>query len=182
MRRLIGDGLAEIPWYEAEPERLEREVLAMRRVAPDLTWDPVVGEGGGWAGELPLWPFARPQPARLHEAVTKGLGVSIKLRQSHPAVEPGIVPRDPEPSIAYRTMHSWHLRGDGSLCLLQVASDWSGREPVADLATKAAGWHLEYLLMDTGIVQRMTLGGIASSRKYDAFIARYITRRLEGAA
>ena len=70
--------------------------------------------------------------------------------------------------------HDWHVRGDGSLCLLQVPADWTGRRPVADLAIKAAGWHLEYLLMEAAIVPKMTLGGIATSQKYDAFLTRLI--------
>jgi hypothetical protein len=179
MSILTGKDLAVEPWYTAEPARFARDRAAVSAIAPGLHWDPLMGDAGAWTGALPLWPFDRPEPLGLRTAVERGLVVSIEPRQAHPAVEPSVYPKDPEPSVGYRTMHNWHLRGDGSLCLLQLASDWTARESVADLAVMASGWYLEYLLMDDGIVRTMTLGGIASSRKYDAFLKRYVSRQLD---
>lgn len=175
MKQLLGDDLPRIAWYDAEPGRLAVELAAMHAIAADLEWRHGATSGAGeWAGPLPLWPFARPMPAGLDRAISERFRVVITLDEAHPATEPSIHPVQPTPSVHHRLAHRWHVRGDGSLCLLQVPADWTGREPVADLAVKAAGWYLEYLLLEAGIVSTMTLGGIAVSPKYDAFLTRLI--------
>ena len=177
MKQLLGRDLDRLSWHQAEPVRLERELAAMAEVAPGLVWDPGLSAGGAWSGPLPLWPFDRASPAGLDQAVPTPMHAIIRPFAAHPAVEPCVYPLDPSPSVAYRTAHTWHLRGDGSLCLLQVASDWTGRDLCAQLAIKASGWYLEYRLLDAGIVSKMTLGGIAATAKYDAFLHRLIDNR-----
>lgn len=173
MKRLSGRGLPRVRWHEAEPERLAAELAAMDAVAPALEWDFDGPYGGGaWVGELPLWPFERAMPVGLDLAITERFRVAITLDQSFPATEPSVHPINPEPSIQHRLDHSWHLRGDGCLCLLQVPADWTGRDHAADLAIKAAGWYLEYLLLEAGLVKTMSLGGLAASMRYDAFVTR----------
>jgi hypothetical protein len=70
----------------------------------------------------------------------------------------------------YRTQQDWHVNGDGSLCLLQEAQDWSPTGTAADLVVKAAGWFLEYLLMEQGRIPAMTTNGIATDDSLDALL------------
>jgi hypothetical protein len=85
---------------------------------------------------------------------------------------PSVWPVDPEPSIEQRTQHSWHVNGDGSLCLLEGAAAWTAREAAAELVVKAAGWFIEYLLMSAGVITRMTSAGLAADPSMDAIITR----------
>lgn len=64
-------------------------------------------------------------------------------------------------------MQQWHVMGDGSLCLLRNAGEWTGRDLAAELVVKAAGWHLEYLLLEAGAIDAMTVKGIAESDELD---------------
>jgi hypothetical protein len=159
--------LAGLPWFEAEPARLAAEQAAMAAVAPELGWTDQV-PGGGWVGLAPVWPFPRPRPSGL-EGVLAGrrLRLGVVCSQAHPMVAPKLWPLDPEPEIAQRTVHDWHVNGDGSLCLLQMAAAWTGAELAAELVVKAAGWFLEFLLMQAGVVQAMTSNGIAGSDALD---------------
>lgn len=137
----------------------------MAAVAPDLAWD----EGAAtWTGEVPHWPFVRPRPASL-EAFLCGrrLFARVEYSQAFPMVAPRIVPLDPEPDPMVRTRHDWHVNGDGSLCLLQHASDWDGTGTAAELVVKAAGWFLEYLLMEASRIEHMSEAGIVNDDSFD---------------
>jgi hypothetical protein len=85
-------------------------------------------------------------------------------------VEPKLFPLDPDPPRDRRIVHSWHLNGDGSLCLLQTADAWTGRETAADLVAKASGWFIEYLLRERGAIEAMTERGIHSDDSLDGKI------------
>jgi hypothetical protein len=63
--------------------------------------------------------------------------------------------------------------GDGSLCLLQTADLWTGRETAADLVIKASGWFVEYLLMEAGAIERMTLSGLNADISLDETIRNF---------
>jgi hypothetical protein len=157
-------------WLEAEPERAQRESDEMTRVAPDMAWlddDPA----GGWEGLAPIWPFERSKPAGLDNLLE---GQRLRLRvfysQGFPMVQPLLVPLDPDPPRDRRILHSWHLNGDGSLCLLQTAYAWDGRETAADLVVKASGWFIEYLLREREAIEAMTENGISADTSLDRVI------------
>lgn len=154
-------------WLAAEPTRVLREREAMSDVAPELRWcdeDPA----GGWEGIVPIWPFKRSVPVDLERFLDgRRLKIRIQYLQSFPMVEPKFWPLDPEPAIVHRTDARWHVLGDGALCLFQDASDWTGSETAADLIAKAAGWFLEFLLMQKGAIEEMTEGGIAVDPSLD---------------
>lgn len=155
---------------EAEPERFEAERGAMAAVAADMEWlddEPA----GGWEGRVPAWPFERAVPLGLDELLEgRRLRVRVHYRQAFPSVEPTLEPIDPEPPIERRILHSWHLNGDGTLCLLRTADLWTGRESAADLVVKASGWFIEYLLMERGAIEHMTENGINHDDSLDAII------------
>jgi len=159
-----------VSWLDAEPQQLAREKNAMAQVAPELAWvddDPA----GGWAGVVPPWPFARPQPEQLEEFLDgRRLRIRVEYSQAHPMVEPTVRPIEPEPDPMYRTQQDWHVNGDGSLCLLQQARDWSPTDTAADLVVKAAGWFLEYLLMEQGRITAMTTRGIVTDDSLDELL------------
>jgi hypothetical protein len=157
-------------WLAAEPERLARERAAMAEVAAEMEWldEPL----GGWEGRAPMWPFPRPAPAGLDFLLDGGrLRLRVEYSPAFPMVEPRLVPVDPEPPAFHRTDHRWHLNGDGSLCLLQTADTWSGRETAADLLVKASGWFIEYLLLERGLIEGMTENGIYTDDSLDGLIA-----------
>lgn len=151
---------------EAEPERLQWELSRMEAIAPNLVWEP---GPGAWTGFAPLWPFDREEPRDL-EAFTAGRRFRLKVMptSAHPATAPVLLPLDPEPTLDQCTLHRWHVNGNGSLCLLQNASDWTGEEPCSELVVKAAGWFIEYLLVERGCVEAMTEQGIVSSDALDS--------------
>lgn len=168
------DELGRESWLAAESTRVVKEREAMSGIAPDLRWcdeDPA----GGWDGIVPIWPFDRSAPPDL-DAFLDGrrLKVRIQYLQSFPMVEPKFWPIDPEPEIVHRTDARWHVLGDGALCLFQDASDWTGRETAAELIPKAAGWFLEFLLMQRGVIEEMTEEGIAVDPSLDRlFVAHH---------
>lgn len=176
--RLDGKDRQKIPWYDAEPGRLHLEQLKMRGVAPNLDWvtsfpkdSPAahLGNVGGWQGRLPVWPFDRHIPKGVQEWLPEGMKVVIACSPAHPVVTPKIWPLDPEPGPEYRVNHSWHLNGDGTLCLFLDNYDWTGREFVSELVHKAAGWFLEYHLMkEDPDVKVMTSRGIACCDSFDS--------------
>jgi hypothetical protein len=154
-------------WLEAEPARAEAEKAAMTLIAPELEWvddDPA----GGWAGLVPKWPFARPAPSELDDFLDgRCLRVRVEYSQAYPMVEPKLWPCDPHPSPLVRSRHDWHVNGDGSICMLRSAAEWDGTEMAAELVVKAAGWFLEYLLMEDNRIQQMTPNGIVSDNVLD---------------
>lgn len=152
-----------LSWMEDDPARLERELAAMPVVAPDLVWN-----GRAWTGHPPLWPFERPSPDGLTAFVKdRRLTVEVTYYESFPMVAPRFMPIDPEPDIAVRTRHEWHVNGDGSLCLFQNFTDWDPYSTAADLMPKASGWFLEYLLLASGRIDAMSGAGIVNDGQHD---------------
>jgi hypothetical protein len=159
-------------WRESEPRRFERDRREIAERFPELLWFDA--GAGGWRGRLPVWPFTRPSPPGL-EALTSGLGLEVELRyfESYPMTPPLIYPLDPEPELMLRTQHRWHLSGDGSLCQLISAGQWSGRESVIDLLLKAASWRVEYALMRKEVLKAMSENGIVDDPVHDELIAKF---------
>lgn len=160
----------QLRWFDAEPARLAAEQAAMAAVAPELAWSDTT-PGGGWEGLAPVWPFPRPRPGGLDGFLAgRRLRLRVACSQAHPMAAPKLWPLDPEPEIAQRTVHDWHVNGDGSLCLLQTAAAWTGVELSAELVVKAAGWFIEYLLLTDGRIEEMTSAGIATDPCLDGLI------------
>ena len=160
-------------WLEAEPERVEAERLEMARLAPEMAWLDDES-AGGWEGIAPKWPFGRAEPDGLDNLLAgRRLRLRVEYSQAYPMVEPTLIPLDPEPPIERRVLHSWHVKGDGSLCLLQTATDWTGRDTAADLVVKASGWFIEYLLFDCGAVTTMTEDGLFADDSLDKLIEEW---------
>jgi len=169
MRRRAEVANERIPWTAAEPSRFAAELQAMAAVAPGLAWDERVG---AWVGAAPEWPFPRPRPGGLDEFLDgRRLLARVEYSQAFPMVAPRVVPISPEPDPMVRTQHEWHVNGDGSLCLLQRASDWDGAGAAAELVVKASGWFLEYLLMEAGRIDRMSEAGIVNDDSRDHLFA-----------
>lgn len=162
------DQRSPIPWTEAEPTRFEVELAAMTAIAPKLVWDDALLL---WEGLVPAWPFARPQPPEL-DAFLGGRRFTAQVihSQAFPMVPARVIPLEPEPPLEARTMHAWHVNGDGSLCLLRSAAAWDGTETAAELVVKAAGWFIELRLMQTGQIEAMSARGIASDDSFDHLI------------
>lgn len=157
-------------WLEAEPARLACEHDAMAKIAPEMVW-LADKAAGGWQGLAPAWPIPRPAPKGLERLLAgRQLRVGVCYSQAFPSVEPRLVPLDPEPPIERRILESWHLNGDGTLCLLRTADLWTGHETAADLIVKASGWFIEYLLMERGAIERMSDNGIYDDESRDEVI------------
>lgn len=138
---------------------------------PDLAWSDA--GAGQWSGVLPVWPFERANPGGALMAET-GLDFTLDYPEAYPMVPPQVWPKNPEPALGERTMHKWHTNGDGSLCLLQNASLWSGRETVVGLLMKAAGWRVEYALVKADLASEMSSNGIVSDASRDESIAAWL--------
>lgn len=173
-----------ISWSEAEPRRLGREREAMSDLGTEMVWsDEVLHRGRrhyGWLGVVPLWAAERSQPPGLKELLgERRLTLAIAYPEGFPMIPPVLIPRDPSGNplvpIAYRTMHEWHVMGDGSLCLLQSAIAWRPTFTAAELLAEAPGWFAEYLLMEEGRIKQMTEKGIGVDRSLDELIATYAT-------
>lgn len=158
-----------ITWWECEPRRLERDQREVQASCPGLTWDPL--RAGAWQGSLPVWPFDRSEPPRLRDLVgNKGMPIRVLYTHAYPMVPPAIFPLDPQPELIEYTQTRFHVLGDGSLCLFQDNSVWTGRESIVDLLLKAVGWRVEYALMKSGVVEAMTINGIVSDDSRDCLI------------
>jgi hypothetical protein len=152
-----------VSWLDAEAVRVERERDAMHRVAPEFDWT-----GAGWKGTPPVWPFERAVPDQLDAFLgERRFQLDIVYLESFPMVPPRFLPVDPEPDLRVRTMHAWHVNGDGSLCLFQNTTDWNPWTTAADLLPKASGWFLEYLLLMDDRIEHMTVNGIAGDSSLD---------------
>jgi hypothetical protein len=157
-----------VHWAEAEPARFAAEKAAMQLVAPDLAWDSTAA---CWEGYAPRWPFDRSPPLRLREYLAgRSFRIRVEYSEAFPMVAPFIWPLDPRPDPRYWTDHDWHLNGDGTLCLLQSASDWDGVGTAGDLVAKASGWFLEHLLMEDGRIEHMAIHGIANDPVFDLLL------------
>ena len=164
------DELPRRSWVDAEPRRVVAERDAMTAIAPELVWDEE-SPSGGWTGLAPVWPFDRQAPATLAAFLDgRRLTVRVDYPQAFPLAEPIVRPLDPEPEWYTRTDHRWHVNGDGSLCLLQRAGDWTGQEHAAELVRKASGWFLEFLLMQADVVEEMTEAGLAEDDSRDGLL------------
>jgi len=167
-------------WWQGEPGLLRRETSAMSALAPDLRWQPQ--GAGSWEGLAPLWPFERPVPEGLN-TLTGGRRLLVHVAYGHafPMAPPSVWSLEPEPELAHRLDHAWHVNGDGSLCLLSSAAAWSGREPAAELVAKAAGWFIEFLMFSRGLIEAMTSTGVGVDISLDALINRTRTDQEPGA-
>ncbi|WP_280403773.1 hypothetical protein [Nocardia brasiliensis] len=163
-------------WWLHEPRRLSVDRSEVASDFPGLVWTP---EGAGqWDGELPLWPFDRPQPAGLDQWLGgRGLRVHVQCGEAYPVVAPRLFALDPEPGLHQRLLHRWHVNSDGSLCLLADPTRWTNRMPLGALLSKAAGWRIEYELMVAEAVESMTDNGIVSDDALDAMIEQMARRR-----
>jgi len=168
------EGRARVAWYDVEPAALEREKRAMPLVAPGLEWVDDL-PAGGWRGSVPVWPFERRVPPEL-DAFLGGvrLIVEVVYSQAHPMAPPRVRPLEPEPSWSARTQHIWHVNGDGTLCLMQATDDWHPTDTAADLIVKAAGWYLEFQLMERGVIGAMTERGLVYDDGLDHLLSPYI--------
>lgn len=176
-------------WCEAEPLRLERDRAEIRLFAPSLRYvSPQASIGcagyihGGWEGALPLWPFERPEPEGLELLVPRGLEIRLCYSAAYPVVQPEIFPICPEPSLFERSQASWHVLPGGALCLLQSDGAWLPETSIVDLLLKAAGWNVEYALMQAGAIDEMTTCGIVNDPSRDRLlsIARELGRPGDG--
>lgn len=169
MRSARASVAGAISWFVSEPARLARDRAEVAEAFPALSW---IAEGaGGFDGALPLWPFTRPRPDALEQLTgAHGLDLELRYAQAYPMVAPSIRPLDPHPSVEKWTLHDWHINGDGTLCLLQAHVLWDPNASVVDLLLKAAGWRIEYALMQAHAIDAMSLNGIVSDPSFDALI------------
>jgi hypothetical protein len=171
--------ITPIYWTEDEPKRLARDLADVAAVAPDMHFQaPGILGGtehhGMWAGQLPVWPLARPEPDGLDALVPRGLECMALCSASHPMIPPQVRPISPEPLLLERSQHKWHVAPAGVLCLMQSAGDWDPSDSVADLLVKAAAWRVEYALMKAGVIEAMSLSGIVSDASFDHLIAKAV--------
>jgi hypothetical protein len=156
-------------WWQDEPGRLERDLDDLAAAGFDLTWSPV--GSGRLDGRLTAWPLDRAAPDGLDELLpTGGLLVQVEFGHGYPMVCPRVYPEDPKPPLERCTQHRWHVNGDGSLCLLQSADAWDPATRLSDVLRKAAAWRVEYALVETGVVEAMSLSGIVSNPERDHLV------------
>jgi hypothetical protein len=173
----VATDLPRVSWIAAESARVEYEQAEMRKWAPDMQWrtDLVWADGrigAGWEGLAPPWGSDRPEPAGVAGLLDdRRLRLKVICPEAFPMVAPDLYPLVPDVPIERRTQHKWHVNGDGSLCLMQAADDWQPENTAVDLVRKAAGWYIEYLLVDGGDLDRMTERGIYVSDEIDALLA-----------
>ncbi len=163
---------------DAEPGLVERERSEMATYAPELEWHKNLTwrhgrRAYGWKGLAPVWAAERAKPTGVDELLAgRRLELKIIYPEAFPSVPPSLTPVDPDVPVERRTLSSWHVNGDGSLCLLRTAEDWQPTDTAAALVRKASGWLLEYLLMDAGEIDRMTEHGIFNDTSLDEILAR----------
>lgn len=179
MNRALGHASGEpVPWWRAEPRRLERDMKEVSDRFPDLKLK--LQGNGEWSGHLPRWSLARPEPSALIDLIGEsGMGVVVAYSAAYPMVAPTIYPTEPEPEIVEWTQHRWHVLGDGGLCLLQSVAAWDPAASLTDLLDKAAAWRVEYALLKAGVREHMSLGGIADDDSLDHLIAEAAKRQTD---
>jgi hypothetical protein len=171
-----------IPWWVAEPSRLERDKVEVTRAFPDLRLELPTDENatpllsqlmphGGWTGVLPRWPFDRPEPRGLVDLIgDTGLECEVHYSAAHPMVPPHVRPVHPQPEFWEHTQSRWHVLPDGGLCLLQSDGGWDPAASITELIQKAAGWRIEYALMKAELIEAMTTCGIVTDDSLDSLI------------
>jgi hypothetical protein len=153
------------------------ERTAMAAACPEMRWSkelqwPTGRVGSGWEGRAPAWRSERRQPVGVDKLLgARRLHLRVIYPEGFPMVPPDVFPIQPEVPPDRRTQHRWHVNGDGSLCLLRSAENWHPTATAADLVLKAAGWFIEYLLVDGDDLDAMTEYGVASSDELDALLA-----------
>lgn len=151
----------------------------MATFAPDLEWrENLVWREGrvacGWVGTAPDWAADRPQPPGVKELLDgRRLRLEVVYPEAFPAVPPELFPIAPEVPLDRRTLSRWHVNGDGSLCLMQAAEDWQLTDTAADLVRKASGWFIEYLLLETNAIEKMSVRGIFTDTTLDPEFAKF---------
>lgn len=175
------DSRTRVPvlWTECEPTRLLRDKREVGEWAPQLEYQVPAADGvsglrhGGWIGELPRWPFERPQPELLDELLGNAeLRILVAYSAAYPMVPPTIYSLDPEPTMWERTQAAWHVAPGGSLCLLQSDGWWQPEASITELLLKASAWRIEYAMMKAGVIERMSINGIVTDSSNDHLIAR----------
>lgn len=168
--------LDPVLWTDCEAGRLARDQDEVRAFAPLLEYNSPTDNDlphGGWFGELPRWPFDRPQPEGLNELLGDDeFRVLVAYSAAHPMVPPTIYSLDPEPTVWEQTQSAWHVAPGGSLCLLQSDGGWQPEASVTELLAKASGWRIEYALMKAEVIDQMSVNGIVSDPTYDYLIKR----------
>lgn len=169
-----------ILWSEADPARLARDREEMAQFAPGVEFIEPRSDldsahpHGGWRGELPRWPFDRPEPAGLDALLgSEGLVFTMVYAPAHPMLPPAIYPERPEPLWEEETQTVWHVAPGGALCLLQSDGAWKPEASITELLLKAAGWRIEYALMKAGVIDTMTVNGIVSDASLDGLIEQH---------
>jgi hypothetical protein len=166
-------------WVVAEPLIVGREKAEMADHAPDMVWrDDLEWLGGrpacGWEGSAPAWAADRAKPTGVHELLAgRRLNLLVIYPEAFPSVPPSLFPVDPDVPLDRRTQHRWHVNGDGSICLMQAAGDWHPMNSAADLVRKAAGWFIEYLLMQAGEIEDMSERGLFDEESLDEIIGKH---------
>jgi hypothetical protein len=166
-----------ILWFEAEPQRLLRDIDEVAAFAPGLRYlgpgehEYIAFPHGGWLGELPPWPFDRPQPEHVNALLGHAeFQVIVQYSPAHPMVPPVVYPLDPEPELIEQTQSAWHVAPGGSLCLLQNLGGWQPEASITELLAKACGWRIEYALMKAKVIEKMSISGIVSDPSFDDLI------------
>ena len=179
-RRAAARVLDPVLWTDSEPARLARDQREVGEFASLLEYQSPAQDGlphGGWIGELPRWPFDRPQPESLGELLGEAeLRVLVVYSAAHPMVPPTIYSLDPEPTIWEQTLAAWHVAPGGSLCLLQSDGGWQPQASITELLVKASGWRIEYALMKAGVIDQMSVNGVVSDPSFDYLIAEAVQR------
>jgi hypothetical protein len=158
-----------ITWWQDDPQRLRAECAELTAAAPGLQWD---ADGPGrWHGEVPLWPFDRPQPAGLPSLVGgRPLGVEMVCTPPHPMLAPFVFPVSVELPIHALGDADWHLLPNGALCLFRGTAWWDPERLVASLVPKISGWYVEFHLMMAKRLRRMPDRGVDRDDQLDAII------------
>jgi hypothetical protein len=157
------------PWFDAEPGLASREKQQVQSIFPELVWSD--SDAGSWTGAIPSWPFERKSPGDVATLI-EGNQFRIRVQYTHgfPAAPPSIIPLSSVPPSELRSFPNFPVLGDGSLCLLRDAQQWTTESNTTDLILKAAGWCLEYALLRHDKIKRMSESGIVVNDEFDDLI------------
>ena len=171
----IGSPVAPVLWMDQDPKRLARDFDDIQAFAPSLVFQAPREEPqthGAWAGPIPRWPFARPQPEGLDYLLgDQDFEIAMVYPSVYPMTPPLFYPLSLTPEPEEHSQSRWHVAPDGFLCLLQSTGGWLPEASPIELIAKAAGWRIEYALMKTGALSEMTTNGIVSDPQLDGLIS-----------